>query len=116
MTTTVRRRRSEPTKRAGNGRRSSARPLAKAPTGISGLDEITEGGLPRGRPTLVCGSAGCGKTLLGMQCLVCGARAHDEPGLFVSFEESAEELTENVASIGWDLPAMQAEGRLGLEH
>ena len=66
------------------------RSLPKAPTGIEGLDEITGGGLPRGRPTLVCGSAGCGKTLLAMEFLVRGATEFDEPGVFMAFEETAE--------------------------
>ena len=62
----------------------------KSPTGINGLDEITGGGLPKGRPTLVCGSAGCGKTLLAMEFLVRGATRFDEPGVFMAFEETAE--------------------------
>jgi len=77
--------------------------IAKAPSGISGLDEITGGGLPRGRTTLVCGGAGCGKTLFGAEFLVNGARAHGEPGVLFAFEETAEEIAENVASIGFDL-------------
>jgi circadian clock protein KaiC len=80
--------------------------LAKTPTGIKGLDEITEGGLPRGRSTLITGGAGCGKTLLGMEFLVRGARDYGEPGVFMAFEENAEELTENVRSLGFDLPEM----------
>ena len=64
--------------------------LEKSPTGISGLDEITNGGLPRGRPTLVCGAAGCGKTLFAMEFLVRGATQFNEPGVFMSFEETAE--------------------------
>ena len=87
MTATVHRRKPEPTKHAGNGRPPARRPLAKAPTGIPGLDEITNGGLPRGRPTLICGGAGCGKTLLAMEFLVHGALEYDEPGIFMSFEE-----------------------------
>ena len=77
--------------------------LPKCRTGIQGLDEITGGGLPKGRPTLVCGSAGCGKTLLGIEFLVRGAMRHDEPGVFIAFEETAEELTQNVRSLGFDL-------------
>ena len=72
-------------------------PLAKIPSGISGLDEITGGGLPKGRPTLVCGAAGCGKTLMAMEFLVRGAVDHNEPGVFMAFEENEEELTKNVA-------------------
>ena len=96
--------------------------LAKTPTGIQGLDEITGGGLPRGRPTLVCGGPGSGKTLLAMEFLVRGAT---ESGVFVAFEETATELTANVASLGFgldqlveqgavqaDLPALDGEGHL----
>ena len=79
------------------------RGLAKAPTGIQGLDEITGGGLPRGRPTLVCGSAGCGKTLLAMEFLVRGANEFGEPGVFMAFEETARDLAQNVRSLGFDL-------------
>jgi circadian clock protein KaiC len=77
--------------------------LAKTLTGISGFDEITHGGLPRGRPTLVAGGAGCGKTLFSMEFLVWGAIQFGEPGLFMSFEENDDELTQNVASLGFDL-------------
>src|SRR5277367_4979461 len=90
--------------------------LQKAPTGIDGLDEITGGGLPRGRTTLVCGSAGCGKTMLAMEFLVRGARDFNEPGVFVSFEESAEDLAQNVASMGFDLASLEAKNRLLVEH
>src|SRR5438874_5009646 len=90
--------------------------LAKAPTGIQGLDEITGGGLPRGRPTLVCGSAGCGKTLMAMEFLVRGATEFDEPGVFVAFEETPEELTDNVRSLGFDLDALVASNRLALDY
>jgi circadian clock protein KaiC len=86
--------------------------LPKAPTGIQGLDEITGGGLPRGRSTLVTGGAGCGKTLLGLQFLVAGARNYGEPGVLVTFEESAEEVTANVASLGFDLDRLQRDGLL----
>src|SRR5581483_7475008 len=75
----------------------------KTPTGIAGLDEITQGGLPRGRPTLVCGGAGCGKTLLGLEFLVRGAVEFNEPGVLLSFEENETELAQNVASLGFDL-------------
>jgi circadian clock protein KaiC len=90
--------------------------LAKAPTGIQGLDEITEGGLPKGRPTLVCGSAGCGKTLLSMEFLTRGALFYDEPGVFVAFEESTYELIQNVASIGFNLPQLIADKKIALDH
>ena len=116
MTTTVRRRKSAPTKRAGNGSRPARRPLAKAPTGIPGLDEITNGGLPRGRPTLVCGGAGCGKTLLAMEFLVRGALDYNEPGVFMSFEESADDLVENARSLGFDLKRLSTRRRLLLDH
>ena len=86
--------------------KSSRQTLAKTPTGIKGLDEITEGGLPKGRSTLVTGGAGCGKTLFGMEFLVRGARDYGEPGVFMAFEENAEELTENVGSLGFDLREM----------
>lgn len=89
-------------------------PLAKCPTGVRGLDEVTLGGLPQGRPTLVCGGAGCGKTLLGMEFLVRGAEVA-EPGVFMAFEESGAELTANVASLGWDLRALQEQGKLVIE-
>ena len=77
--------------------------LPKSPTSIQGLDEITGGGLPKGRPTLVCGGAGCGKTLFAMEFLVRGAIEYNEPGVFISFEETEKELTANVASLGFDL-------------
>jgi circadian clock protein KaiC len=89
--------------------------LAKAPTGIEGLDEITQGGFPRGRPTLICGSAGCGKTLLSMEFLVRGATAYGEPGVFVAFEESAEELTQNVRSLGFDLNKLVKQKKLAID-
>src|SRR4051812_13029760 len=98
------------------GASTPSRTLAKAPTGIRGFDEITGGGLPQGRPTLVCGSAGCGKTLFGMEFLVRGAALHGEHGVFVTFEESAEELTKNVASLGFDLDALVAEKKISVDH
>jgi circadian clock protein KaiC len=90
--------------------------VAKAATGIIGLDEITGGGLPAGRPTLVCGSAGCGKTMLAIEFLVRGATQFDEPGVFMMFEESAAELTANVRSLGFDLNALTAQKKLLLDH
>jgi circadian clock protein KaiC len=77
--------------------------IEKCPTGIAGLDEILRGGLPAGRPTLICGGPGCGKTTLAMEFLVRGAREFDEPGLFISFEESTQELIDNFRSLGFDL-------------
>ncbi len=94
----------------------SAPRLTKAPTGIPGLDEVLLGGLPAGRPTLICGSAGCGKTLLAMTFLVNGATQFGEPGVFVSFEETSGDLTANVASLGFDLPALIAAQQLAIDH
>ena len=90
--------------------------MAKAPTGVAGLDELTSGGLPRGRPTLVCGGAGCGKTVLGLEFLVRGAAQFGEPGAIFSFEESAGELTANVASFGFDLAGLIAQKKLVIDH
>jgi circadian clock protein KaiC len=90
--------------------------LPKSPTGIEGFDQITTGGLPTGRPTLVCGSAGCGKTLFAMSFLVNGATKFDEPGVFMSFEESNDELAQNVASLGYDLPALIEKKKIVLDH
>ena len=90
--------------------------LPKCPTGIQGLDEITGGGLPQGRPTLVCGSAGCGKTLLAMEFLVRGATEFDEPGVFMAFEETAEELTQNVRSLGFDLDDLARRKKMALDY
>lgn len=95
---------------------ASEHTLPRALTGIQGLDEVTGGGLPRGRPTLICGGAGCGKTLLGMQFLVSGATRLGEPGVFVAFEETAEELGENVASLGFDLEALRERKLLAIDH
>jgi KaiC protein/terminase small subunit-like protein len=88
------------------------RSLPKAATGIQGLDEITGGGLPRGRPTLVCGSAGCGKTLLAIEFLVRGATEFGEPGVFLAFEETADELAQNVRSLGFDLEDLAEQNKL----
>ena len=90
--------------------------LPKSPTGIAGFDEITGGGLPTGRPTLLCGGAGCGKTLFAVSFLVNGAMQHNEPGVFMSFEESSDELAHNVASLGFDLPQMIKDKKLLLDH
>src|SRR5690349_23798069 len=97
--------------KAKSGRNATLLLLPKAPTGIRGLDEITGGGLPRGRPTLICGSAGCGKTLFGMEFLVKGATEYGEPGVFLAFEETEEELAQNVRSLGFDLDRLVAEGK-----
>src|SRR5438270_2397582 len=101
-----------PTKR----KRKSLEPLAKSATGISGLDEITGGGLPKGRPTLVCGAAGCGKTLLAVEFIMRGALEYGEPGVFMAFEEKAEELELNVASLGFGLPKLQKDKLVKVDH
>ena len=90
--------------------------LRKEQTGIPGFDEITRGGLPAGRPTLICGSAGAGKTLFAMEFLVRGATLYNEPGVFVSFEETDDELAKNVASLGFDLNQLAAEKKLLLDY
>jgi len=90
--------------------------LHKAATGIIGLDEITEGGLPRGRPTLVCGAAGCGKTMLAAEFLIRGALQFGEPGVFMTFEETAKELSENMQSLGFDLAKLQRQKKISLDY
>ncbi|AHF92587.1 KaiC 1 [Opitutaceae bacterium TAV5] len=90
--------------------------LPKCPTGIHGLDEITGGGLPRGRPTLICGGAGCGKTLFATEFLVRGAMEFGEPGVFMCFEETEAELSANVASLGFDLAGLVRRKKILLEH
>jgi circadian clock protein KaiC len=90
--------------------------LPKSKTGINGLDEITEGGIPQGRPTLICGAAGCGKTLFSIEFLVHGALQYNEPGVFIAFEEKAEELTLNVSSLGFDLKQLQQDKMIRLDH
>ena len=90
--------------------------LQKTPTGISGLDALTFGGLPEGRPTLMCGAAGCGKTLFGITFLVKGIETYDEPGVFMSFEERQEELSTNVASLGFDLDALVEQKQLVVDY
>jgi circadian clock protein KaiC len=90
--------------------------LPKSRTGIRGLDEITFGGLPQGRPTPVCGGPGCGKTLLGMEFLIRGATQFNEPGVCLSFEETAEELSRNVASLGFDVDRLVASNKLSIDY
>jgi circadian clock protein KaiC len=90
--------------------------LEKCPTGIRGLDEITKGGLPRGRPTLICGGAGCGKTLFAMEFLMRGAMDYGEPGVFMTFEETSEDLAKNFISLGFDLPDMMSRGLIATDH
>jgi circadian clock protein KaiC len=101
--------------KAGQLRSVPGRALPKAPTGIQGLDEVTGGGFPQGRPTLVCGSAGAGKTLLAMEFLVRGATEYNEPGVFMAFEESAEDLTKNVRSLGFDLDELVKQKKLAID-
>jgi circadian clock protein KaiC len=95
---------------------NSPQSLAKSLTGIRGLDEITEGGLPKGRPSLICGNAGCGKTILGMEFLLHGALEYGEPGVFVSFEETGHDLTSNFAALGYDLKELDARRLLAIEY
>ena len=90
--------------------------LPKTLTGIAGFDDITNGGVPSGRPTLVCGEAGCGKTLFSIEFIVKGATLYNEPGVFVAFEEKAEELTANVASLGFDLQKLVAENKIRIDY
>lgn len=90
--------------------------IAKAPTGIPGLDEITYGGLPAGRPTLLCGAAGCGKTLLSMTFLYKGATDYGEPGVFIAFEEKPDDLIENVGSLSYDVRQLIAQKKLAVDH
>jgi circadian clock protein KaiC len=90
--------------------------LPKTLTGINGLDEITEGGLPTGRPTLICGEAGCGKTLMSIEFIVRGAVQFNEPGVFVAFEEKSDELAMNVTSLGFDLKKLQQQNLLKIDH
>jgi circadian clock protein KaiC len=102
--------------RAGERHHARLPELQKTPTGISGLDEVTGGGLPTGRSTLICGPAGCGKTLMAMEFLVRGVTVYDEPGVFIAFEESTDDLVANFASLGFDLAAAEAAGLLVLDH
>jgi circadian clock protein KaiC len=91
-------------------------PLRKAPTGIQGFDEITGGGLPRGRTTIVCGGAGCGKTMLGIEFLVRGALEFNEPGVIMAFEETPQDMARNVASLGFDIQDLADKKKLFLEY
>ena len=100
----------------GSGPAEKLPTLAKCPTVLHGLDAITGDGLPCGRPTLICGGAGSGKTLFGMEFLVRGIQQHGESGVFMSFEERAKDLTENVASLGYDLPALREDNRLIIDQ
>src|ERR1700716_902009 len=95
---------------------SSMVPIQKAPTGIRGLDEISGGGLPKGRTTIVCGGPGCGKTMLGIEFLVRGATQFNEPGVLVAFEETPQEMARNVASLGFDLQELADRKKLFLDY
>ncbi len=99
-----------------NGKAHQLEFIAKSPTGINGLDEITYGGLPKGRPTLVCGNPGSGKSLFASEFLLHGAREYNEPGLLVSFEESESEIIKNVASLGFDFKKLIAQKKLAINH
>src|SRR5580765_8929137 len=90
--------------------------LPKSPAGIQGLDEITGGGLPRGRPTLVCGGPGCGKTLFAAEFLVRGAAQLGEPGVFMAFEETEAELQANVAPLGFDLASLARRKKIVIDY
>ena len=94
----------------------SKRSLPKTRTAVNGLDEITGGGLPTGRTSLVCGAAGCGKTLLSLEFIIRGAMEFSEPGVFMAFEEKAEELSMNVASLGFDLDKLQKDKLIKVDH
>ena len=104
--------------RRATGAKSLSRlvPLKKTPTGIQGLDDISGGGVPTGRTTLLCGGPGCGKTLLGLEFLVHGVEEFNEPGVLIAFEESIEEVTRNVASLGYDLKALSDRKMLIMDH
>src|SRR5881394_3110298 len=90
--------------------------LEKSLTGIGGFDEVTNGGLPQGRPTIVCGGPGCGKTMLGVEFLVRGAAQFDEPGVLMAFEESTEDIAKNTASLGFNLKDLIAKRKLEVDY
>ncbi len=98
------------------GTNNQLKSIRKCPTGIAGLDEITGGGLPAGRPTLICGGAGAGKTLLAMEFMVRGATQFNEPGVFMCFEETEKELAANVASLGFEVPKLVRQNKLAIDH
>ncbi len=95
---------------------SSSDRLVKVPTGIAGFDEITGGGLPGGRPTLICGSAGCGKSLMATEFLVRGAMEFGEPGVLMTFEETEADIRKNVSSLGFNIADLVARKQLVLDH
>src|SRR4249919_2032792 len=96
--------------------RQKTEEFPKSKSGVEGLDEITGGGFPKGRPTLICGSAGCGKTLMGIQFLVKGISEFNEPGIFMSFEETPKDLSQNVRSLGFDLDKLISQKKLRIDH
>jgi len=102
--------------RGKNGNEIHPLKLEKAKTGIAGFDDITFGGVPKGRPTIVCGGPGCGKTMFAMEFLVRGAAEFNEPGVLMTFEETGEEITKNVASLGFDLDGLVACKKLTLDY
>ncbi|HEX4054007.1 MAG TPA: circadian clock protein KaiC [Tepidisphaeraceae bacterium] len=95
---------------------SNGHGLAKVPSGISGLDEVTNGGLPKGRPTLICGGPGCGKSLMGIEFLVRGATQHGEPGVLMTFEETQEDIRKNVMSLGFDIDELIRRKKIIIDH
>src|ERR1043166_6222097 len=97
-------------------KRTKPKFFPRTSTGIEGLDEIMQGGFPKGRPALISGSAGCGKTLMAMQFLVKGILNENEPGVFMSFEETSKDLVQNVASLGFDLEDLIAKKKLRIDH
>src|SRR5882724_1948395 len=99
-----------------SNRSRALRDLPKTPTGITGFDEITRGGLPKGRPALICGGAGSGKTLFSVEFLVRGAREFNEPGVLLAFEETPEELARNVASLGFDLNQLIRQKKMVVDY
>jgi circadian clock protein KaiC len=105
-----------PPSRTSKREQSQPTALVKAPTGIVGFDEITGGGVPAGRPTLICGSAGCGKSLFSMEFLMRGALEYGEPGVLMTFEETADDIRKNVASLGFDVQQLVARKKLLIDH
>lgn len=103
-------------KKESSAAKSQGFTFPKTPTGVEGLDEITDGGFPKGRPTLICGGAGCGKTLMSMQFIIMGIINYNEPGVFMSFEEPSDDLTMNVKSLGFDLEQLKADKKLVVDH
>src|SRR6202161_836120 len=90
--------------------------LEKTPTGIIGLDQISGGGLPKGRTTIICGGPGCGKTMLGIEFLVRGVLEYNEPGVLMAFEETPQDIAKNVASLGFDIQELSDQKKLFLDY